>query len=76
VAYQKNMGLLDRGIRLIVGSLFIYFGFFDRSVITDPFSGALVGIVGIVMMVASMFAYCPAYVLIGLSTIRRVVSRA
>jgi len=72
--YKPNMGSVDRGIRILVGSLFIYFGFFDHAVVTDRFSGVLIGLVGIIFLTVSMFAYCPAYVLIGLSTIRRKTS--
>jgi len=65
------MGLVDRGIRFVIGSLFVYFGFFDHSLIKDTFAGALIGIMGAIFIAVSLAAYCPAYVLIGLSTIRR-----
>lgn len=62
---KKNMGIIDRIIRVLVAALLAYLFF----------SGALVGVLGIVALiiagvfvVTAVFARCPLYCLIGMRT--------
>lgn len=68
--YRKNLGILDRGLRFMIGSLFAYFGFIDHSIIKDVLAGALLGGMGVIFMATATLAYCPMYVLIDFSTVR------
>ncbi len=62
---KKNMGTIDRIVRVFVAALLAYLFF----------SGALVGVLGIVALiiagvfvVTAVFARCPLYCLIGMRT--------
>jgi hypothetical protein len=67
---QRNLGPLDRTLRFGLSAFFIYFGFFDRSVITDHVAGALLGSAGVILFVVAAVAWCPFYQLIEFDTLR------
>ena len=56
---KKNMGLLDRRIRLVLGLLAIAAGIYFKS---------WWGLVGVVFLVTSLISWCPLYIPFGLST--------
>jgi Inner membrane protein YgaP-like, transmembrane domain len=58
---KKNVGSLDRGIRLLLGLLIIGFGVFYQS---------WWGIVGVVPLLTAGIGWCPPYALLGFSTCR------
>ena len=70
MTFRKNVGLLDRILRLGIGSLFVYFGLIDHSLIKDPLAGVLLGAMGGMFILIALIAYCPLYGLIEFSTVR------
>jgi len=68
VQLRKNVGRLDQILRLGIGLLLIWLGFIDDSFISDPLIGALVGLFGILNMVAALIRTCPVYTLADINT--------
>jgi hypothetical protein len=60
---KKNIGTLDKGIRIVLGTAIIALGIFYQS---------WLGLVGLVPLLTAFMGWCPAYNLIGVSTDRRV----
>lgn len=56
---KKNMGLLDRRIRLVLGLLIIAAGIYFKT---------WWGLIGVVFMATSLISSCPLYLPFGLST--------
>ena len=56
---KKNMGLLDRRIRIVLGLLVIAAGIYFKS---------WWGLVGVVFLATSLISWCPLYLPFGLST--------
>lgn len=61
VAMKKNMGSVDRLIRLIVGAVIIVWG-----ILTANWWGA----VGIILLVTGLMNWCPLYIPFKISTIK------
>lgn len=59
---KKNVGGVDRILRIVVGLALIAFALFSGS----PY--AIYGWIGVVPLLTAFVSFCPAYVLIGLST--------
>lgn len=67
--WRRNVGGLDRTIRLLIGSILLTVGIFLRI---HGYSNALtIGIIGLVMLVMSAIGFCPLYVPFGISTADR-----
>lgn len=62
---KKNMGGLDRGIRLVAAALLSYFTF--TGLIPSPMAW-LGYTVAIVFTATSLISFCPLYTLFGIST--------
>lgn len=65
---KKNMGNIDKGIRLAIAALI--FGLY--------FGGIITGTIGIILMVAavvfaatSFISFCPLYTLLGINTAKK-----
>ena len=56
---KKNMGLLDRRIRIILGLLVVAAGIYFKS---------RWGLIGVVFLATSLISWCPLYIPFGLST--------
>lgn len=56
---KKNMGLLDRRIRLVLGLLIVAAGIYFKT---------WWGLVGVVFLATSLISWCPLYVPFGLSS--------
>ena len=56
---KKNMGLLDRRIRIILGLLVVAAGIYFKS---------WWGLIGVVFLATSLISWCPLYIPFGLST--------
>jgi hypothetical protein len=59
-----NEGTIDRIIRLIVGAILIYLGFFSLSGVF----GIIIGIIGIILFITGITGFCLLYKVIGCST--------
>lgn len=56
---KKNMGLLDRRIRIVLGLLIIAAGIYFET---------WWGLIGVVFLATSLISWCPLYIPFGLST--------
>lgn len=56
---KKNMGILDRRIRIVLGLLTVAAGIYFKT---------WWGLVGVVFLVTSLVSWCPLYVPFSLST--------
>ena len=56
---KKNMGLLDRRIRIVLGLLIVAAGIYFKT---------WWGLVGVVFLATSLISWCPLYLPFGLST--------
>ena len=56
---KKNMGSVDKTIRLVLGVVVIALGFYFQS---------WWGLIGIVLVATSSLSFCPFYLAFGLST--------
>ncbi|MCB9247852.1 MAG: DUF2892 domain-containing protein [Ignavibacteriales bacterium] len=59
---EKNMGSQDKNIRLVVGIILIVVSFF---------SSLWLGLIGLVMVATSLMGFCPAYVPLKISTLKK-----
>ncbi len=64
----RNAGKLDRSLRVMMGTVLIYFGFIDTSFISQPLLATLIGIFGVINILAAVTGVCPVYALAGIST--------
>lgn len=62
---EKNVGMIDRFIRIIVGIAFL--AGFALNMVEAPLS-YLVALIGLIALVTGVIGTCPAYSLIGFST--------
>jgi len=68
---KKNMGLIDRLIRIAVGILLIYLGAINADIIMNTVVRyCLVGF-GVINVATSIIAICPMYKLIDISTAKK-----
>lgn len=65
---KKNMGNVDRVIRLLVAALFLILYF--THVITGTLAVILLILAG-VFVVTSLLGFCPLYVLFGFNTLKK-----
>ena len=57
---NKNIGSLDKTIRLVVGVLIIVAGVLNES---------LLGIIGLIPIVTALISWCPLYTILKINTI-------
>lgn len=69
--FERNIGTLDRVLRIGISAAMVYFGFFTNYLITDHLAGIALGVFGVANMVVALVGYCPLYRLIGFSTAAR-----
>lgn len=62
---KKNMGVMDRIIRLILAAVFAYLYF--GGIVTGTF-GIIIVVLGGVFLLTSLIGYCPLYSVFGLNT--------
>jgi len=65
---EKNVGTIDRIVRIIVGIAFI--AGFALNMVAAPLSW-LVALVGIIALVTGIIGTCPAYSFMGISTLEK-----
>jgi hypothetical protein len=56
---KKNMGILDRRIRIVLGLLIVAAGIYFKT---------WWGLIGVVFLATSLISWCPLYLPFGLST--------
>ena len=61
---NKNEGTIDRVLRVILGIVLLYVGFFVMS----GTWGTLVGLIGFIPLLTGALGWCPLYGVFGLNT--------
>lgn len=64
------MGVADRWLRSAMGLGLIYLGPFSDVLTSDPMSGALLAMVGVLTVGSAAIGYCPLYHIAGVCTYR------
>ena len=64
----KNMSGIDRLLRLIIGVGLTYIGFFYDNITNYTVINGLIGIFGLINIISAIFASCPIYNIVGIST--------
>jgi hypothetical protein len=62
---EKNMGTIDRIIRVLIAIVIAVLYFAEQI---TGIAGIILGIIAIVFLLTSIFARCPLYIPLGLST--------
>jgi hypothetical protein len=65
---KKNMGTLDRTVRILIAIIL------GILILTGKISGTLawvLGIISVVFLLTSIIGWCPLYVPLGISTIKK-----
>ena len=65
----KNVGNIDRRIRALFSFVFIYIGFFDHNLISDPISSTIIGVIGIFNLLVALSRVCPLYSITDIDTL-------
>lgn len=65
---HKNLGSKDRWLRLIFGLIFLALAYFDVV-----WAGILLGALGVIAVLESIFGWCGIYHMLGISTKREEV---
>ena len=60
---KQNVGSIDSIIRKVLGIGAIYYGFISPQLVGDPLFANLLGFLGVIVIISSLFRYCPLYVL-------------
>lgn len=66
--WQANVGRLDQILRIGIGLVLVWVGFFDRSLIEDRLIAGAVGLFGLLNILAALVRVCPFYNLAGINT--------
>jgi len=65
---RKNVGGLDKGLRLVLGPLLLVSGLFLFGGLRGEGGGLVIAIVGLLGLATGTSSYCPLYVPFGIST--------
>lgn len=60
---SKNVGSVDKAVRIIAGTALIIYAIFSSN---------WWGLVGIVPLLTAFMSYCPAYGLLNISTVKKI----
>jgi hypothetical protein len=62
---KKNMGGLDKGLRILVAIVFVYF--FYSGIVSGTLGCVLLAFAG-VFVLTSLVSFCPLYTILGINT--------
>lgn len=65
---KKNMGTLDKSIRVILAAVFAYLYF--NGMVTGPLGYVLLAF-GTIFLLTSLVSFCPLYPLLGINTCKK-----
>lgn len=68
--YRRNVGSLDRGLRVAAGVTLLPAGVFVAGATGGEAVGVVLAIVGLVALASGLSGRCPGYALAGISTVR------
>jgi hypothetical protein len=69
---NRNMHPIDQVLRIFLGIVLIYIGFFNGELISDALFSTLLGGFGVINLISGMMAVCPVYLMAGINTSRKV----
>lgn len=64
----KNVGTIDRTVRIVIGIVAIVLAFTTLGLATGAVAGIVAALVGVVMLATAAMGICPLYVPLKLST--------
>jgi len=70
INFNRNMSVLDRSIRIVVGTSLLLIGPMTDAVVTDTMSNIILGVLGTTAVLSGTFAYCVLYEVTGFNTLR------
>ena len=65
---SRNMGTLDRALRIVIGLMALWLAFFSTTAFAQGGLFWLAVVVGVIMLLTSVVGNCPLYRLIGVKT--------
>jgi hypothetical protein len=65
---RKNVGGVDRVIRVIIAIALMYIGFFPNPIVSGGMFRIVIGIVGGFVLLAALFGVCPLYLMADINT--------
>ncbi len=65
---KKNVGTIERVIRLVVGVVALVAAFTTLGVMNGATLGIVAAVVGVVMLGTAALGWCPPYAILGIST--------
>lgn len=68
---KKNMGGIDRSLRIIIAGVLLYFGLFDTSLVENQVARYIMVAFGGMNLLTAVIAFCPMYTLANLSTAQK-----
>lgn len=66
--FPKNMGVLDRALRFVIGAVLVPVGLVPLGGAAAAPAGVVVAALGTVMLVTALTGRCPSYVPFGIDT--------
>ncbi len=66
--FSRNMHIVDSSLRIVLGGILVWIGFFDGTFIASVWVGTAVGLFGALNVISALVGYCPVYHLAGLSS--------
>lgn len=70
IKYKRNMNLLDRTIRIVIGLSLLLLGPITEFITPDKLSDVLMGLAGSLALISAFLAYCILYDFAGFDTIK------
>jgi len=69
--FNRNMSMLDRSFRVIIGTSLLLAGPMTNIVETDTLSDIILGVLGMTAVLSGTFAYCFLYEVTGFNTLAK-----
>lgn len=70
-SFKRNMSIVDRLVRVTVGSSLLIIGPLTDLVKTDMMSNIILGVLGTTAVLSGLFAYCILYEVTGFDTLSK-----
>jgi DUF2892 family protein len=68
--FRRNVGRLDRAVRLVSGALLLPIGLFTLGGVEGNTLGAITALVGFIGLATGITGFCPLYMPLGISTVQ------
>lgn len=65
---KRNIGNADMVVRLVLGVVLAYIGFFDNPIVSSGLPKTVIAVFAFVPLLTGLARFCPLYALIGAST--------